>query len=61
MFEPHLSHLVVRAETMTAADRRLADEQAGRLAALLWQLARAAMGQTRLADLLGPPVPTIDT
>jgi hypothetical protein len=41
--EPHFIQFILRTEAMTAADRRLADEQLGRMAHGLWQLSRAAV------------------
>jgi hypothetical protein len=41
--EPHFIQFILRTEAMTAADRRLADEQLGRMAHCLWQLSRGAV------------------
>lgn len=43
---------ILRTEAMTDADRRLADEQLGRLAQRLWQLSRAVVERWR--RLTGP-------
>jgi hypothetical protein len=40
---PHFIHFILRTEAMTAADRRLADEQLGRMAQGLWQLSRGVV------------------
>jgi hypothetical protein len=41
-FEPYHFNMVLRLEGMTRAERRAADERAGRMAYGLWRLARAA-------------------
>ena len=51
--EPHFIQFILRTEAMTDADRRLADEQLGRMAQGLWQLSRGAVeGWRRLTGVL---------
>ena len=45
--EPHIIQFILRTEAMTAADRRLADEQLGRLAQRLWQLSHGVVERWR--------------
>jgi len=52
MFEPHQSHFVVRAETMTDAERRVAERQAGIMARAVWELCRGIAGRARAVRLL---------
>jgi hypothetical protein len=52
MFEPHQSHFVVRVETMTDAERRLTDRQAGIMARAVWELCRGVAGRARALRLL---------
>jgi len=56
-FEPYHYNMVLRLEGMTRAERRAADEQAGRMAYGLWRLARAVRhgaGSLRRQALLDP-------
>ena len=52
MFEPHQSHFVLRVETMTDAERRVADRQAGIMARAVWELCRGVAGRARALRLL---------
>jgi hypothetical protein len=45
--DPYHSQFVARMETMTEADRRLTDEQAGRLARAVWLLYRGVARHAR--------------
>jgi hypothetical protein len=49
--DPYHSQFVARVETMTEADRRLADEQAGRLARAVWLLYRGVARHARALTL----------
>ena len=61
MLEPHQSQFVVRAETMTGTERRLADERAGLIAWMLWRLGgRAARGGRALLAARGRRVAKAD-
>jgi hypothetical protein len=51
MLEPHQSQFVVRVETMTDAERRVADEQAAIMAWTLWKLGRGAARRARALRL----------
>jgi hypothetical protein len=47
MLDPHQSNFVVRVETMTDAERRVADEQAAIMARTLWELGRGVAGRAQ--------------
>jgi hypothetical protein len=52
MLEPHHSQFAMRVETMTDAERRVADEQAAIMARTLWELGRGVVRRARALRLL---------